>query len=48
MPLTRRSSLLSTDGWTPWPTKITSARAIFWLRRMPDGLALELYDIHIL
>lgn len=22
--------------------------AIFWLRRMPDGLALELYDIHIL
>lgn len=22
--------------------------AIFWLRRMPEGLALELYDIHIL
>lgn len=22
--------------------------AIFWLRRLPDGLALELYDIHVL
>ena len=22
--------------------------AIFWLRRLPEGLALELYDIHVL